>query len=241
MPASTPSSPFATTRWSIVLAAGHWQSDSTAHRAMSELAALYWFPLYAYLRRQGQPSTQAQDLLQGFFLHLLQHDALAAIDRSKGKFRSFLLASLNNFLANERDRALAQKRGGGHTPLSLDTSDAESRYVAQPADDLTPERAFERRWAWGILDHVLAELRTSYLAAGKGPLFDALKGALTSSADAPDYGQLASDLHMSRSALQVAAHRLRRRYRELLRHHIAQTVASPDLVDEEIAYLLSCL
>ena len=241
MSASTPTSHFAATRWSIVLAAGNWQSATSARRAMRDLAALYWFPLYAYLRRKGHASAPAQDLVQGFFLHLLEHDALATIDRSKGKFRSFLLACLNNFLANERDQALAQKRGGGQTPLSLDTSDAESRYASEPPDNLTPERAYERRWAWGILDHVLAQLRATYHAAGKGALFDALKGTLTSSADAPDYDRLAAELRMTKSALQVAAHRLRRRYRELLRDQIAQTVASPDLIDDEIAYLLSCL
>jgi RNA polymerase sigma-70 factor (ECF subfamily) len=208
---------------------------------MSELAGLYWFPLYAYLRRKGVASGAAEDVVQGFFAHLLEHEALATIDRGKGKFRSFLLAALNNFLANQRDYERAAKRGGGVTKVSIDTSGAEGRYAGEPADDVTPERAYERRWAWDLLDHVMARLRGDYDAAGKGVLFEALKGALTSTADVPEYEEVAERLKMSKGALQVAAHRLRRRYREMLREEIAQTVAGEEMVEEEIGYLLGCL
>jgi DNA-directed RNA polymerase specialized sigma24 family protein len=237
----TASSGFAATRWSMVLAAGNWRADSAAHRAMGELAAVYWFPLYAYVRRAGLGAAEAQDVVQGFFVQVLERDALAGVGREKGKFRSFLLASLKNYLANKRDLAAAQKRGGGRHMLSIDTPDAEARYAVQAADELTPERAFERRWAWALLDRVLAALRADYHAAGKGAVFEALKGTLTATAEGPDYEQLGRQLNMSKAALQVAAHRLRRRYRELLRREIGETVAGPELIDEEIAYLLGCL
>ncbi|MEX0775973.1 MAG: sigma factor [Phycisphaeraceae bacterium] len=231
---------FAATRWSVVLAAGHWRAGSDARRAMGELAGLYWFPLYAFLWRKGSTPTQAEDLVQGFFARLLEKDALAAVDRAKGKFRSFLLAALKNYLINEWDKDRAQKRGGGRRPVSLDTADAEARYAAEPMDVMTPERVYQRRWALAVLEQVLLRLREDYTARGQGGIFTALEHVLAGGrGDA--YGQIAAHLGMSESAVKVAAHRLRQRYRALLREEIAQTVAEPGLVDEEIRQLLGSL
>lgn len=235
-----PGSHFAATRWSMVLAAGNWRAGTAAQRAMGELARMYWFPLYAYLRRTGNAPSQAEDLVQGFFARLLEKDALAAVDRSKGKFRSFLLASLKNFLANEWDKGRAQKRGGGKEVLALDALAAEARYAAEPVDTMTPERVFERRWALTLLDQVLQRLRDEYAGRGQGAIFTALEQVLVGGQEAR-YAQIAEQLRMTEGAVKVAGHRLRRRYRELLREEIAQTVAEPGLVDEEIRQLLGSL
>jgi RNA polymerase sigma-70 factor (ECF subfamily) len=227
----------------MVLAAGDWRADSGARRAMDDLARLYWFPLYAYLRRQGHPPAQAEDLVQGFFTRLLAQDALAAADRAKGKFRSFLLACLKNFLANEWDKTQAAKRGGGRPVLSLDALDAESRYAAEPMDEMTPERVFDRRWALTVLEQVLRRLRDDYAARGQGNIFAALEHVLAGGRG-PTYADIAAPLAMTEAAVKVAAHRLRRRYRELLRAEIAQTVSEPrepGLVDEELRQLLASL
>lgn len=233
-------SQFAATRWSIVLAAGNWRANPSAHRAMGELAGMYWFPLYAYLRRQGNSPPQAEDLVQGFLVHLLDHDALASVDRSKGKFRSFLLASLKNFVLNEWDKNQAKKRGGGSELVSLDVLGAESRYLAEPADLMTPERVFERRWALELLDHVLIRLRAEYAEHGQSAIFAALEHSLVQ-VEPLRAAQIAATLGMTEGAVKVASHRLRGRYRNLLRDEIAQTVAAPELVDEEIQQLLKSL
>jgi RNA polymerase sigma-70 factor (ECF subfamily) len=225
----------------MVLAAANLHADTHSQRALAELAQLYWFPLYAYIRRQGHPPAQAEDLTQDFFARLLEKKTLASIDRTKGKFRSFLLASLQNFLHNEHDKTHAHKRGGGQQTIPLDALTAESRYALEPADTLTPERVFERRWAWAVLDQVLHRLEQHYAAKGQQPLFDALKPSLTARLDTATYAQRAAELGMAEGALLVAAHRLRRRYRDLLRDEIAHTVADPALIDEEIRYLLNCL
>jgi RNA polymerase sigma-70 factor (ECF subfamily) len=232
---------FAATRWTVVLAAAGEQSGTAQQRALEELARAYWFPLYAYIRRQGHGAAQAEDLTQEFFARLVEKKSLGSVDREKGKFRSFLLASVKNFLANEWDKSVAQKRGGGLSLVSLDGLDAEARYALEPADNLTPERLFERRWALAVLDQVLARLRREYLDRGGKATFEALKGVLEGDADVASYAELARQLNMTEGAVKVAAHRLRRRYRELLRDEIAQTVATPELVDEEIRYLLACL
>jgi DNA-directed RNA polymerase specialized sigma24 family protein len=224
----------------MVLAAGDWRAGTAGRRAMGELAQTYWFPLYAYLRRKGHAPPQAEDLVQGFFARLLEKDALAAVDRGKGKFRSFLLASLQNFLANEWDKGRAQKRGGGREALSLDALDAEARYAAEPADNMTPERVFERRWALAVLENVLRRLRQEYAGRGQEEIFAALEHVLTGGQRA-GYAQVALCLGMTEGAAKVAGHRLRRRYRELLREEIAQTVAEPGQVDEEIRQLLGSL
>jgi RNA polymerase sigma-70 factor (ECF subfamily) len=224
----------------MVVAARDWRAGTAARQAMGELAQLYWFPLYAYLRRRGSPPAQAEDLVQGFFAQLLERDALTAVDRSKGKFRSFLLACLQNYLADQSDKARALKRGGHRPILSLDALAAEARYAAEPVDQLTPERVFERRWARTLIDETLARLRDDYAARGQAPLFAALQHLLVG--DAGDtYARLAPRLGLTEAAVKVAAHRLRRRYRELLRDQIAQTVSDPALIAEEIRQLLSSL
>ena len=232
---------FAATRWSVVLAAADDRSGTRGRRAMEELARTYWFPLYAFIRRQGSAPEQAEDLTQEFFARLLEKEYLCGVDRAKGKFRSFLLASVKHFLSNERDKARAKKRGGGVLHLSLDTADAETHYRAEPADDMTPERLFERRWALAVLDQVLDRLRREYTDQGKAATFDALKGSLAGETDAPAYAHVAQRLGTTEGAVKVTAHRLRKRYREILRDEIAQTVSAPELVDEEIRYLLRCL
>lgn len=232
---------FAPTRWSVVLAAGGREGGSRARQALEELARSYWFPLYAYLRRRGHGPQAAEDLVQGFFARLLEHEGLAAVDQGKGRFRSFLLASLKHFAADEWDKGQAQKRGAGARMIALDGLEAEARYAIEPADEMTPERVFERRWAWAVLDQVVCHLREQYERRGQGKLFEALKGTLTATDLDTRQKDLARQLGMSEGALAVAGHRLRRRYRELLREEIAQTVASPELIDEEIGYLLGCL
>jgi RNA polymerase sigma-70 factor (ECF subfamily) len=224
-----------------VLAAGGEHDATATRRALEELIQAYWFPLYAFVRRQGSLAAAAEDLVQGFLTRLLEKDDLSRVDRSKGRFRSFLLAAMKNFMANERARDRALKRGGGVRVLALDSLDAEARYAVEPAEDMTPERLFDRRWALAVLDQVLARLRREFLDAGNGALFEAIKDCLTPDRGKLPYAQLARRLGMTEGALKVAVHRMRRRYRDLLRHEIAQTVETPAQVDEEIAYLLNCL
>jgi RNA polymerase sigma-70 factor (ECF subfamily) len=229
---------FATTHWSVVLAA----RDPAAPQARAALAALcqaYWYPLYAFIRRQGHPADQAQDLTQGFFTRLLEKNGLAAVDQARGRFRSFLLAACKHFLANERDRARARKRGGGRHFISIDFHDADSRYGREPAHAETAERLFERRWALALLDQVLARLRGEYEAGGKGRLFERLKGHLTGDAGGLSHAQAATELGLSEGAVKVAVHRLRQRYRALLRAEIGQTLDDPARIDEEIAALFA--
>ncbi|HVX86480.1 MAG TPA: sigma-70 family RNA polymerase sigma factor [Phycisphaerae bacterium] len=233
---------FHPTRWSLILAANADSPD--ARRALDDLLRIYWFPLYACLRRRGHAPDQAEDLTQGFLADLLTRNDLAAIRPAKGKFRSFLLAALTHYVSNQRDHARAVKRGGAHAHLSLHAPpDAESRYALEPSHILTPERLFDRRWALALLDQVLATLRARYAAAGQSALFDALSPLLTGELTQP-YAQLAPTLGLTEPALKVAAHRLRKRYRDTLRAHIAATLpdpAPPAAIDEEIAHLLNSL
>ena len=228
---------FTTTHWSIVLSAQDRKSRQS-ERALAALCETYWFPLYAYVRRSGFSSHDAQDLTQEFFVCLLDKHFLAAADREKGRFRTFLLTAVKRFLANEYDRVRAKKRGGGHRIMSLEG--LEARYCQGPADSLTPERIFEQQWALALLDQVLARLQAEMTAVGKAALFDAIKDHLTNSQTA-GYAATAARLGMTEGAVKVAAHRLRRRYRALLREEIAQTVANPDEIEEEICHLFACL
>jgi RNA polymerase sigma factor (sigma-70 family) len=229
---------FATTHWSLVLAAGHGSRPDAA-TALATLCEAYWHPLYYYVRRRGYRAEEAQDLTQAFFAKLLEKGYLKVADPDRGRFRSFLLVSLNHFLANEWDRARAKKRGG--KVLSLDIEGAESRYSLEPADDLTAEKLFERRWAMTLLDLVLARLREEFAREGRERVFERLKDFLGgAAADAP-YRQAAADLGMTEAAVKMAVHRLRRQYRRLLRAQIAQTVASPEQVDDEIRHLFAAL
>jgi RNA polymerase sigma factor (sigma-70 family) len=230
---------FVTTHWSVVLTAAG--SDTTrAHDALAKLCQTYWPPLYAFARRRGSSPEDAQDLTQGFFEHLLERNAVAAVSPEKGRFRSFLLASFSNFISGEWTRANAQKRGGGKT-VSLDTHDAETWLTQQPANDFTPERAFELRWAISLLEEVYRKLEAEHRASGKAELFKALRTTLAGPGSAAPYAELAQRLKMSEAAVRVTVHRLRQRYRALLRETIAETVGTREEVEEELRHLVRIL
>jgi RNA polymerase sigma-70 factor (ECF subfamily) len=231
-------SQFPTTRWTLVVAAG----DSRRKEAQSALVSLcenYWYPLYAYLRRRGYPADQAQDLTQEFFMRVLEGRYLDRADPEKGRFRSFLLTSLKFFVADEEDRQRAHKRGGGMI-VPLEFSSGEERYQREPAHDETPERIFERRWALSVLDQVVGKLRDEFVQHGRAQHFERLKVFLLGQSDAP-YAALARELNTSEGALKVAIHRLRKRYRDLFREEIANTVADPAEVESELRYLAAVL
>jgi RNA polymerase sigma factor (sigma-70 family) len=231
---------FATTRWTVVVHAQ--QGDSTeAREALETLCRAYWYPLYAFVRRQGVMPEDAQDLTQSFFERLIEKNFLADVQREKGRFRSFLLAALKHFLANEWDKARAQKRGGGAVHVPIDTASAETRYGLEPAHFDTPERLFERRWAITLLDRVLERLRDEHVKAGKAELFEQLKPCLTAEKAALSYAELGARVGLSEGAVKVAVHRLRQRYRELLRAEIAETVDSPAEVEDELRHLFTAL
>lgn len=231
---------FATTHWSVVLSARQKDSPQSA-AALETLCRTYWYPLYAYVRRQGHSAPDAQDLTQEFFARLLQKDYLKAAAREKGRFRTFLIVALKRFLANEWDRVRAQKRGGGQVPVSLDTEWAEQRYRIEPAEGATAERVFERRWALTLLDRTMARLREEFAGEGKGDEFDRLKACLTAERGEIRYAELAAALGMSEGAVRVAVHRLRKRFREVFREEIAHTVSGPDEIEAEVRYLVSVL
>jgi len=236
---SSPQARFVTTQWTAVVAAG--SPDSPGHRqALEALCRTYWFPLYAYLRRQGYDSHQAQDYTQGFFASLLERQALQRADPAVGRFRSFLLASLKHFVADERDREQAKKRGGGKC-FPLDVGDAETRYSLEPTDTLSPEKLFMRSWALTVLKEALAQLKAEYVEADKGHVFERLKTHLQAGETPAGYSDIAAELGMTESAVRVAVHRLRQRYGELVRRQIAQTVADPKEVDEELRELFAAL
>ncbi len=212
-----------------------------AQRSLASLCEDYWFPLYAFVRRAGHSAEDAQDMTQEFFCRLLSSNRFfEGADRTKGKFRSFLLGALRHFLADQRDRNRAQKRGGDCLTISIDSLDAETRYGLEPSNELTPERLFEKQWALSLLGHVLSKLAAEYAASGKTAIFDALKGTLGGDV-AKSYADTAKELGMTEGAVKVAAHRLRRRYRELLRREILQTIADQSELQNEICHLLDCL
>lgn len=233
-------SAFVTTQWSAVLAAGGGDS-ARSHMALEQLCRNYWPPLYAYVRRLGHSPHDAQDLTQEFFARLLEGHAMAKADPERGRFRSFLLASFKNFLAHEWEKARAQKRGGRAQILSLDLDTAETRCVQPTAPDDAPDRAFDRQWALALLDLVLRRLRQEYADCGRDDLFLALKDTLSGGRSEIPYRELGARLAMSEGAVKVAAHRLRQRYRELLREEIANTVAGPEEVEEELRQLFAAL
>ena len=232
------SSQFPVTRWSLVVAAGDPQRKE-ARSALVSLCEHYWYPLYAYLRRRGYPSHEAQDLTQDFFVRVLEGRYLDRADPEKGRFRSFILTSLKFFVADEADRRRAGKRGGGMV-APLEFSSGEERYQREPAHDETPERIFERRWALSLIDRVVEKLREEYVNHGRPEHFDRLKVFLLAQSDAP-YAELAQEMNTSEGALKVAIHRLRKRYRELFRQEIADTVADPAEVESELRYLAAVL
>jgi RNA polymerase sigma-70 factor (ECF subfamily) len=240
-PGSSDAAGFAATRWTVVLAAARGKTFSQAADALAELCRIYWYPLYAYVRRRGYGTHDAEDLTQEFFFRLLAHESLDKIAPDKGKFRSFLLTALKHFLANQWDRTQALKRGAGQSILSLDALSAENHFRLEPSHDLTPERLFERQWALTILNRVLCRLQAEFATGAKAALFDALKEFLAGGPATARYADAGRALEMSEGAVKVAVHRLRRRYRELLRDEIAQTVRGPEEIEDEIRYLLSCL
>jgi RNA polymerase sigma factor (sigma-70 family) len=232
----TPGDIFATTHWTVVLAAGH-RSTPQAEHALEELCRTYWYPLYAYVRRHGHSKEDAEDLTQGFFAGFLKRNYLEGLSSERGRFRAFLLAALKHYMANEWDRARREKRGGGLAPLSLDWQDADTRYQIDPPDQLSPDKLYDRAWATTLLEQVIGRLRAGYAAEGRADLFEQLKPFLmTGKGDVP-YAELAAGLAVNETAARVTVHRLRKRYRELLRHEIAQTLSDPAQLEEELRAL----
>jgi RNA polymerase sigma-70 factor (ECF subfamily) len=242
---STPPTPppvsdawFVTTHWSVVLSAREKDSPRSA-AALETLCRTYWYPLYAFLRRQGRPPADAQDLTQGFFARLLQKDYLQAAAREKGRFRTFLLVALKRFLANEWDREHAQKRGGFAQVVSIDQEVAESRFAAEPSHNVQPDVLFDRQWAMTLLERTMTQLQGEYVASGRAKLFEYLQSCLAREESALPYAQIAACLNLTEPAVKMAVHRLRNRYREILRAEVAHTVSSAEEVEEEIRHLFS--
>ena len=233
---STPGDVFVTTRWTVVLAAGR-KATPQAERALEELCRTYWFPLYAYVRRRGHTKADAEDSVQAFFARFLAKNYLAGLSAERGRFRAFLLASLKNFLTNEWKKSQRLKRGGGDTILSLDWETADTKFQVASTSEPSPDKAFDREWAVALLAHVIDRLRAECEADGKARQFDQLKIFLTAGKGAVPHADIATSLNMDAGAVRVAAHRLRKRYRELLRDEIIQTLADPAQVDEEMRAL----
>jgi DNA-directed RNA polymerase specialized sigma24 family protein len=238
-PAARPEQ-FRTTRWSEVLISAQSQAPG-CQQALAELSNRYWYPLYAFVRRRGSSPEHAQDLVQGFFLHLLEHKMLSRVDRSKGKFRSFLLASLQNYVSNEAGRARCLKRGGGVNCISLDLAGAEDRYSLEPVDALTPGKVFVARWALALLGEAMNRLRMEYVAQGKSITFEALKAFLDpiNSKKLPSYEDAANQLKISVAATKTTVHRLRKRYTAFVREEVARTVSNIADLDAEVHALRS--
>ncbi len=233
---------FATTRWSMVLHAGQAGSKtSSARDALARLCRMYWFPLYAHVRRRGFSAHDAEDLTQEFFARILARQSIAQADPARGRFRAFILTTLDHFLSDARDRARAAKRGGDRELLSLDLSDAETRFAGVADSGASPDQMFDREWALAVLRSVLARLEEEYGAAGKTELFAALKSTLTGARDSQPYAELAVRLGRNENAVRVAVHRLRQRYRALLQAEVADTVASDEDANAEMRVLLQAL
>ncbi len=231
-------SAFVTTHWSVVVSARDRNSpDSDA--ALETLCRTYWFPLYAFVRRRGHNPQDAQDFTQEFFARLLRKEYLNAAASEKGRFRTFLLVALKCFLANEWNRQHAQKRGGTTPVLSIDQELAESRFASEPAHNLQPDVLFDRQWAMTLLERTMSRLHDEYVASGRAKLFELLRGCLARDESALPYAEIATRLNLTEAAVKMAVQRLRARYREILRAEIADTVASPEAIEEEIRHLFS--
>jgi RNA polymerase sigma-70 factor (ECF subfamily) len=228
---------FNTTHWTMVLACEDQGDSSRAQEALAQLFQIYWYPLYAYIRRRGYSEHDAEDLVQAFCLHLQEKHAIAKADRERGKFRTFLLSSLQNFLGHEWERSQAQKRGGGRELIRLDAEEADARYRLEPAISVTPETIFEKRWAHALLEQTVSGLRADFVLRGKERLFDGLSSFLTSDLRETSYQRAADELGLPLTAVKTTVHRLRRDYRSKLREEISRTVSSPDEIDEELLYL----
>jgi RNA polymerase sigma factor (sigma-70 family) len=233
---------FHTTRWTIVMRAAHSQAQG-GQSALAELCLLYWYPLYIFARRRGHSPDDAKDLTQGFFLHVVEHRAFTGVDRLKGKFRSFLLASFQNHLSDAGDRARRLKRGGDKEFVQLDAEEDEERYRLEPADFLTPEKIFDARWAMTVLGEALKQLRQEYATAVKSSTFQALKAFLDpdNSTALPSYDEVANRLQVTVGGVKTLIHRLRKRYTALLRKEVGRTVSDPTEIDEEIHALCEAL
>ena len=231
---------FSATHWSVVLAAGHADPPQAAE-ALEKLCRAYWYPLYVYVRRRGYHPEDAQDLTQDFFAHLLQHGVFAAANPQRGRFRSFLVASLDHFLINEWKRAQTGKRGGTTAFIPSDAAEAERRYGQEPVTSLTPEKLLDQQWAFTLLEQAVVGLGREFVAAGKGAQFHRLKEFLTRKVDYGQYPAVATELGLSPAAIALTVHRMRQRYRELVRAEIAHTVASPEELDEEMRYLFAVI
>jgi RNA polymerase sigma-70 factor (ECF subfamily) len=231
---------FTTTHWSVVLAASDAASPGAA-AALAELCRTYWYPLYAFVRRKGHGPHDAQDLTQSFFARLLEKHYVAAADRKRGRFRTFLLAALTHFLADEWDKARRLKRGGGREIVSFDAASAEERYRLEPIEQLDAAKLYERRWVTTLFDQVLARLEQEFRDSGKGGLFEGLKSSLLAEDSGASYAQLGTQLGLSEDAVKKTVHRMRRRYRELFREEIAQTVAGPGEVEDELKHIFAVL
>lgn len=240
MPNPSPESgSFNTTNWSMVFSAG-LRGSTQAQAALADLCSTYWFPLFTFARRSGHDPAQAEDLTQGFFETLIERDFLQDVDRSQGRFRSFLLAAFKHYIANQGRAARAQKRGGHLRLGSIDLAQAEGRYGREPYHDRTPEQVFEQQWALALLNHVLLLLRQEHEACGKGARYDTLRTFLSGGQDTT-YRAAAAQLKMTEGAVKTAAHRLRKRFGELLRLEIARTVANPDDIEDELRGLFEIL
>ena len=239
-PLGTPRAHFATTRWSVVLAARAEQSPAS-QEALETLCRGYWYPLYAFVRRVGHSAHDAQDLTQEFFSRLLQKHWLDAAEQERGRFRSFLVMAMKRFLANEWDRSRSAKRGGGHACVPMDTEFAETRYAQEPAATIPADSLYERRWALTLLDQAMAALRAEYEKDGRGDDFAHLKEFLVAERGAIPYGEIAGTLGIAEGAARVAVHRLRKRFREVFRETIAETVTNPGDVDAEIRFVVEIL
>lgn len=227
---------FATTHWSMVVAAGG-ETSAESQRALEELCEIYWYPLYAFVRGKGYEASEAQDLTQEFFTSLLSNATLKKADQSRGRFRSFLLTSLQNFVSNQHRAKQALKRGGGHRHLSLDFQDGESRYRTEVRDTETPEKIFERRWALTLLQRAVDRLASEQQAAGKTEVWEVLKHYLGGQDDQRPYKEIGEQLGLPPTSIKVTVHRLRRRCRELLREEISQTVSTPEAIEDELKHL----
>jgi len=235
---SAPQSPvFATTHWSVVLAAGEESSPQT-EAALTRLCQTYWLPIYAFVRKRGHSPEQAEDLVQEFFGNFLEKNYVAKATRERGRFRSFLMTSVENFLHNVHARNQTRKRGGGVPLLSLDNQDAEAGYLSETTDESDPAKAFEQRWASTVLQTVLQRLRNEFVQRSQSELFDALAAHLWGESGSIPYAQVAERFKFTIANVKTTAFRLRQRYRELLREEIAQTVDQPGEIDEEIRYLM---
>lgn len=228
---------FRTTLWTVVLAAGD-QASPDSHAALATLCQAYWMPVYAFIRKRGHSPEQAKDLTQGFFARFLEKNHVSRADHERGRFRCFLMSSVENFLHDEHDRASSLKRGGGQDPLSLDANLAEVEFLNDAAETLTPASVFEKHWAKTLLETVMHRLAAEFESSGRAELFELLQPHLWGDSDSIPYGDLSKHLGMGVVNLRVTAHRLRQRYREILREQIAQTVQSVDEIDSEIRYLL---